>query len=95
MEKHNIKIIIGGRSYKYLLSPDMEETVRAAAKRIDSRLSSVKEKYREKDMQDILTIVLLEYMIKLIRLESNSETEQLMEELQSLDKKLGEYIISR
>ena len=95
MEKQTINIIIGGRNYKFQVVPENESKVRAAAKRIDTKVTTYLQKYENKDMQDILSIVLLDTTLSLISLENKEELSDVMKQLNDLDAKLESYITSR
>jgi len=95
MEKQTINIIIGGRSYKFQVAPENESKVRAAAKKIETKVTSYLQRYENKDMQDILSIVLLDTTLSLISMENKDEMGDVMQQLQDLDKKLEKYISSR
>ena len=95
MERQTINIIIGGRSYKFQVAPENESKVRTAAKRIETKVTSYLQRYDNKDMQDILSIVLLDTMSVLISLENKDEISDVMNQLRDLDTKLEKYISSR
>ncbi|NLD21327.1 MAG: cell division protein ZapA [Bacteroidales bacterium] len=95
MEKQAINIVIGGRSYKFQVQPETESRVRDAGKRIEKKLNTYLKKYENKDMQDILSIVLLDTMAGLIALEEKDEISDVCRQLQDLDKKLEGYISGR
>jgi len=95
MEKQTINIIIGGRNYKFQVAPENEPKVRAAAKKIETKVTSYLQRYENKDMQDILSIVLLDTTLSLISLENKDEISDVMQQLHDLDMKLEKYISSR
>ena len=95
MEKQTINITIGGRSYKFQVAPENESKVRAAAKKIDTKITSYLQRYENKDMQDILSIVLLDTTLNLISLENKEDMQAVMNQLRDLDTKLEKYISSR
>ena len=95
MEKQTINITIGGRSYKFQVAPENESKVRAAAKKIDTKITSYLQRYENKDMQDILSIVLLDTTLNLISLENKEDMQDVMNQLRDLDTKLEKYISSR
>ena len=95
MEKQTINITIGGRSYKFQVAPENESKVRAAAKKIDTKITSYLQRYENKDMQDILSIVLLDTTLNLITLENKEDMQDVMNQLRDLDTKLEKYISSR
>lgn len=94
MEKQKINVTIAGRPYPFVIKPEMEEQVRAAAARIEKYYSLYVNKYKEKDAQDIVSIILLETMNKLISLESKNTgfLKDMTDKLAGLDRELGEYI---
>ena len=74
--------------------PENEERVRESVKKIEEKVAFYAGKYAAKDMQDILSIVLMDYVMQYIALEQNDEVGQLQSSLETLDRRLDEYINS-
>ena len=93
-EKQKITVTIGGRKFTFHIQPDNEERVRASVKKIEEKVSFYASKYATKDMQDILSIVLMEFVMQYISLEQKDDAKDLIDGIASLDKRLEEYINS-
>lgn len=93
-ELQKISVTIGGRKYNFNILADAEERVRDAVKRIEEKVALYASKYSTKDMQDILSIVLMEYVIQYIALEQKDNTGEIMSGIEALGKRLDEYIDS-
>ncbi|MBQ7253450.1 MAG: cell division protein ZapA [Bacteroidales bacterium] len=93
-EKQKITVTIGGRKFTFHIQPDNEERVRAAVKKIEEKVSFYASKYATKDMQDILSIVLMEFVMQYISLEAKDDAKDLLAGIATLDKRLEEYIDS-
>ena len=53
-----------------------------------------KSKFKDRDVQDALSMSVLQFAVRLVKLEQNKELDNLVEDLKALDKQLGEYIAS-
>ena len=53
------------------------------------------ERYSNREMQDILSIVMLEFMVSHITLEQKEEFKAVKEEIDALDRRLEEYLSGR
>lgn len=93
-EKQRITVTIGGRKFTFHILPEHEERVRSSVKKIEEKVSFYASKYSTKDMQDILSIVLMEFVMQYISLEQKDDTKDLVEGLKALDSRLDEYINS-
>ena len=65
---------------------------RIAVGRIREMVESYKSKFKDRDLQDALSMSVLQFAIRVVRLEKNKEFEGLLEDLKILDKQLDEYI---
>jgi len=93
-EKQKITVTIGGRKFTFHILPESEERVRASVKKIEEKVSFYAAKYSTKDMQDILSIVLMEFVMQYISLEEKDDVKSLMDGINALDARLDEYINS-
>ncbi|MBP5504626.1 MAG: cell division protein ZapA [Bacteroidales bacterium] len=93
-EKQKITVTIGGRKFTFHILPENEERVRASVKKIEEKVAFYASKYATKDMQDILSIVLMEFVMQYISLEQKDDTKDMTEGLSALDRRLEEYINS-
>ena len=93
-EKQRIKITIADRQYPLTIHPSEEENMRIAVGRIRALVDSYKTKFRDRDIQDALSMSLLQFAVKSVKLEQNKEFDNLVEDLKALDRQLDEYIAS-
>ncbi len=91
-EKLRIKVTIAERQYPLTIQPSEEESLRIAVGRIRETVEFYKSKFKDRDLQDALSMSVLQFAVKYVRLEQNRELEGLMEDLKILDKQLGEYL---
>ena len=89
----DIKIVLGGRTYKLKVLPREESIVRAAVKEINSQLIDYQQKFQSKDKQDFLTMMLLEQKVNAIRKENSENiSENWSKKLDELDSLLTKYL---
>jgi cell division protein ZapA len=91
-EKLSIKISIADRYYPLKIAREDEEIVRAAAQRINQKIEQFNVKYSGQDSQDALAMATLQFVLSLLRYEKDDETDNIMNEIVSLDNLLGEYL---
>ncbi len=92
MEQQSIQITIADRSYPLRIPATDEEKIRAAAKIINEKISLYKTRYSNRDIQDALSMALLQFVIRLIESEQREEASRIVEELDNLDNLLDDYI---
>ncbi len=93
-EKQKITVTIGGRKFTFHILPENEERVRESVKKIEEKVAFYASKYSTKDMQDILSIVLMDYVMQYISLEQKDDVKDIMDNVEALDRRLDEYINS-
>ena len=91
-EKLRIKITIAERQYPLTIQPSEEESLRIAVAEIRKMVEFYKSKFKDRDLQDALSMSVLQFAVKVVRLEQNKAFEGLVEDLKLLDKQLDEYI---
>jgi len=91
-DKLSIRVNIADRYYPLKIERKDEERIRRAAKLINDRILQYKQKYLDKDVQDFLAMAALQYVIKLLECEENSDIDQMLEKLQEVDDELDRYI---
>ena len=91
-EKQRIKITIAERQYPLTSHPSEEESMRIAVSKIREMVEFYKSKFKDRDVQDALSMSVLHFAVKMVKLEQNKEFESLLEDLTVLDKQLDEYI---
>ncbi len=93
----NIKINlkINGQYYPMSIKRKDEEIVRAAAKRVDKLINTVKTRF-SKDIlssEQMVTLVAYQLSLNALRLEEKNDTEPYIEKIQSLTVLLEEQIM--
>jgi cell division protein ZapA (FtsZ GTPase activity inhibitor) len=91
-EKLSIRVNIGERFYPLKIERNEEEKIRKAAKTINDKLLQYKQKYAEKDIQDFLAMVSLQYVTKVFESEMEKEDSSILEEIKDLNEGLEEYL---
>ena len=91
-EKQRIKITIAERQYPLTIHPSEEESMRIAVSKIREMVEFYKSKFKDRDVQDALSMSVLHFAVKMVKLEQNKDFESLLEDLTVLDKQLDEYI---
>lgn len=92
--KLSIKVNIADRYYPLRIVRKDEEKIRSAAKRINEKVLYYKQRYADRDVQDALSMATLQFVIRLLELEENKTTPPIVDEINRLDKELGDYLNS-
>ncbi|MDR3133547.1 MAG: cell division protein ZapA [Prevotellaceae bacterium] len=87
-----IRITVADRPYPLRQPAAEEERIRAAAKRVNDRVMQYQQRYVQQDAQDALAITALQYMMKIMEYEEITDVSPVMQEMQRLDKQLGDYL---
>ena len=95
METHKVTIEIGGRKYSSRMPAEEEQQVRIAADRIYARVFEYRLTYADKDMQDILAMVLLDTTRELMSLEGKDEIADTLRQVDELTAELDKYLTSQ
>ena len=76
------------------MDAEREELIRAAADRINKEIDSLRFDFRDQNLSDVLSMILLSEETKLLEMEarSNKETDTVLRRLEELDASLGEYL---
>ena len=92
--KQRITLRIAGKETQHLVDAEREELIRAAADRINKEIDSLRFDFRDQNLSDVLSMILLSEETKLLEMESrsNQETDNLLRRLEELDASLGEYL---
>jgi cell division protein ZapA len=91
-DKLSIKVNIAERFYPLKVDKTDEEKIRKAAKEINDKIILYKKKYTDKDDQDFLAMVALQFATKVVEKEMSTDTSLLLGNLENLDRELGEYL---
>ena len=92
--KQRITLKIAGKETQHLVDAEREEVIRAAGDRINREIDSLRFDFRDQNLSDVLSMILLSEETKLLELESrsNQETDSVLRRLEELDASLGEYL---
>ena len=92
--KQRITLKIAGTETEHVVDAAREEVIRADADRINKEIDSLRFDFRDQDLSDVLSMLLLSEETKLLELEArtNRETDNMLRRLEELDTSLGEYL---
>lgn len=87
-EKLAIKLKITDRYYPLRVDWNEEEKLREAAKRINEVVNKYKERYADKDNQDLLAMATLQFVSKLIEFEQQNSGKGLQQDIDALNNEI-------
>ena len=92
--KQKITLKIAGKETQHLVDAEREELIRAAADRINKEIDALRFDFRDQNLSDVLSMLLLSEETKLLELEARSsrEAQTALRRLEELDASLGEYL---
>lgn len=90
-----ITVKILDREYKLTIKREDEEVVRKALKLIETRIEDYAKRYAFKDKQDLLSMVVLQYVINSIKLGNKQEylDNHINQKLNDIDSILDEHLM--
>ena len=91
-DQQSIQISIADRYYPLKVSLQDEEKIRAAVKIINDKVDLYRKRFANRDIQDALSITLLQFVIRLIEAEQREESSRIVVEIQNISNLLDEYI---
>ncbi|MFW5851282.1 MAG: cell division protein ZapA [Bacteroidota bacterium] len=91
-EKHTIQLKILGRPYPIRVGEDEEEQLRDVVNRINDLLSKYKERYGNKDNQDLLAMACLQFTGKLITLEKQVDKNNMEGQIDEIRENIDEFL---
>jgi cell division protein ZapA len=96
----SVKIQVGNRTYPLSVPEERQLSIQQAADAINQRINEYQSKFAVKDMQDLLAMTLLEYVLKLgAGQEPNpapsGSDETLLQELSELERFIGKFLEDR
>jgi len=91
-DKLTIRVNIVDRYYPLKIDRKDEEKIRKAAKRINETVTQYQKLYGNKDGQDFLAMVALQFVTRLIETEEHHEVHPLLEEVRQIDELLTEIL---
>ena len=92
--KQRITLKIACKETQHLVDAGREEMILAAADRINKEIDALRFDFRDQDLSDVLSMLLLSEETKLLELEARSskENQRALRQLEELDASLGEYL---
>lgn len=90
--KFHIKLQIVGRYYPLVIERKDEEKFRKAAKLINEKVAQYKQRYKDKDIQDFLSMAALQIVLKGIECEEKGDQTPLMNMVQDLNDELKDFL---
>ena len=92
--KQRITLKIAGKETLHLIDAGREEVIRAAADRINKEIDALRFDFRDQNLSEVLSMILLSEETRLLELEArnNRETDSTLRRLEELDESLGEYL---
>jgi cell division protein ZapA len=93
-EELPITIAVAERKYKVKVHPEEEEVFRQAANLIEEKLEGYARLFAYKDKQDLLAMVLLDYVTQYIKVEQKRafKDDEMIVRLEQLDRTLDEQL---
>ncbi len=91
-DKLSIRINVADRYYPLKISREDEEDIRKAARMINEKVLQYKQKYVDKDIQDFLAMAALQYVIRLLKLESDEENNDLSLSIKELTSNIELFL---
>jgi cell division protein ZapA (FtsZ GTPase activity inhibitor) len=91
-EEFSINVTIADRRYPMRISRSEEEKIRKAAKIINERILQYQQRYSGKDNQDCLAMSALQFVIQIMDVMDQSDTDQTMKQIEEVNKQLKVYL---
>ncbi|MBR3287064.1 MAG: cell division protein ZapA [Bacteroidales bacterium] len=89
-----INVNIADKSYPLKIDKEEdEERIRKAAKLINDRVWQYRQRFADKDTQDVLAMASLQFVVKLLSLETKLHASDTTEKLQAIDRMLEDYLV--
>ena len=91
-EKLTIRVNINERFYPLKIEAKDEEKIRKAANNINSMINKYREVFNDKDGQDLLAMVALQFGTKVIDLDNNSQLTEVVDAVKTLNRDIEQFI---
>ncbi len=91
-DKLSIRVNVVDRYYPLKINREDEEKIRSAARMINEKVVQYKNRYNDKDTQDFLAMVALQYVIKLLEFEKEQDVTPLIDTVEALNEQLDDFI---
>ena len=95
MSNHlKIKLSIADRVYPLTISPEQEEGLRKASKKIDEMIKRFEKSYAVRDKQDVLAMCALQFatQVEQRKIDKIEDKQHIEEKLKALDQLLQEQL---
>ena len=95
-EQLKIKLSIANRVYPLTISPNQEEGLRKAAKKIEAMIKQFEQSYSVRDKQDVLAMCALQFASQTEQktIDKEAVNEHVQEKLSALNDLLHEHLSS-
>ena len=87
-DKLSIRVNVADRYYPLRVDREDEEKIRKAARLINDKVLQYKQRYNDKDVQDFLAMASLQFVIKMLELESKHDHSPIVDAVKDLNDKL-------
>lgn len=91
-DKLSIKVNLVDRYYPLKIDSKDEERIRKASRLINERVTQYKQRYADKDTQDVLAMAALQFVIKNLEFEEQVSEQPFIEQLEQLNNDLENYL---
>jgi cell division protein ZapA (FtsZ GTPase activity inhibitor) len=91
-DKLSIKVNLVDRYYPLKIDRKDEERIRKAARLINERVLQYKQRYTDKDTQDFLAMAALQFVIKNLEIEEQTNLQPIIEGINEINSELEEYL---
>ena len=91
-DKLTIRVNIVDRYYPLKIDRKDEEKIRKAAKKINDTVTQYQKLYGNKDGQDFLAMVALQFVTRLVEAEEHHEIHPVIEEVRQFEKILADIL---
>lgn len=96
----SLKVQVGNRTYPLSVPEERQISILQAAEAINQRIAEYQSKYAVKDMQDLLAMTLLEYVLKVASSQEGNFSaaageDSLQQELSELERFIGKFLEDR
>ena len=91
-DKLSIKVNLVDRYYPLKIDRKDEERIRKAAKLINERVLQYKQRYTDKDTQDFIAMAALQFVIKNLEIEEQTDVQPIIEGIKEINNELEEYL---
>ena len=93
-ETLKIKLSVADRVYPLTISPDKEEGLRKAAKKIEQMIKRFEQNYAVRDKQDVLAMCALQFAAQVEQktIDKTNDQKQIEEKLSALNELLHEHL---